>query len=505
MSGRRSISSNALYSLLGWAAPVVVNFLTVPYIVRMLGDDSYGVLMLASAVIGYFSLLDINLTAGSIRYVAEYYVKGDSKNVNEVLSLSLLGYSLIGMIGAILIYFSTDLFLLNWLKIPQNLKSVAGTVFHLSAAGFFLNIIQSYLSSIPKAIHRFDISAKIEAGFGVGLMILTVILLYTGYSLLDVVILRLIFAFLNCMTFFAITKKLILYANFFSPISKDVIRKIASFSGYSFMSKIAATIGGNSDRLIIGAFISSAAVTLYTVPALLVSRLMNISVRLSMVMFPIASELGALGKRADLERIYISMSRHIFFLNITLTTLLCLFSEQMLQLWMGSAFAQKTYVILILISIGMFLDSLTNLPSLVNDGLSFPQVTGAFAMTRAIFGLITLLIGAKLYGLLGVAVSYTISSMIFTAIFMLYVHENTIRISLKTLVREAFMKSTLFVVGIVIAIILLRCFIAPTTVNVVAELVVVIVLFGLFGYRAVLSAEFQANLLIKISALGTRY
>src|SRR5208282_735696 len=140
------IVKNSLYNLIGWMLPIVVNFLTIPYIVRSLGNDSYGVLMLATAVVGYFSLLDINFTAGSIRYVAEYYAKGKHNRVNEILSLSLLGCSIIGVIGAILIYLSTDLFLMDLLKIPENLGGVARTVFHISSIGFFLNLIQNYFS-----------------------------------------------------------------------------------------------------------------------------------------------------------------------------------------------------------------------------------------------------------------------------------------------------------------------------------------------------------------------
>lgn len=489
-----SILKNSVYNLFGWILPLVVSFLTVPYIVRMLGDDGYGVLMLVIAVIGYFSLLDINLTAGSIRYVAEYHAKGDKNSVNEVLSLSLLSYTVIGIIGASLIYFSTDLFLMDWLKIPQDLKGVTRIIFHLAAIGFFLNIIQSYLSSIPKAIHRFDIAAKIEAGFGISLMVLTVALLYMGFSLLGVVILRLIIAFLNCMTLFVVVKKMIPYSRFISSISRAVIHKMASFSGYSFLSKIAGTITGNTDRLIIGTLISSAAVTLYTIPFLLASRLMNISVRLSMVLFPVASELGALGKREDLKEIYISMSRHIFFLNIVITTILCLFSEQILQIWMGNDFAQKTHIILVLIALGIFIDTLTNLPSLVNDGLSFPQVTGGFAFARALFGFLALLIGAIYYGLLGVAAAYTASSLIFGILFLLYVHKKTIKISFWILVKEAYLKSLIFSLFIVSGTLLFRTFLPTSKIAVMAELIFIVALFGVFAYKNVLNGEWKEKI-----------
>lgn len=488
------ILSNSIYNLIGWLLPTIVSFLTIPFIVRMLGNDGYGILMLSTAVIGYFSLMDINLTQGSIKYIAEYHAKGDSSRVNEVLSLSLLIYSVIGVLGAILLYISVDLFLMDMLKIPQKFQETSRTVFHLSALGFFIGLIHNYLISIPKSIHRFDISAKIEAGFGIVLMALTVVLLYLGFNLLGVVILKLAMLFLNCITLFIVVKKTIPYARFISSISRDTTRKMAAFSGYSFLSKIAAAITTNTDRLVIGAIISSSAVTLYTVPFMLVSRLMNISFRLSIIMFPVASEMGSTGQSEELKKIYIVLSRHIFFLNIALTTILCLFSKQILQIWMGNDFAQQTYIILILISLAFFADTLTNLPSLVNDGLNFPKVTGFFAFGRAIFGFIALLIGAVYFGLTGVAAAYLVSSVFMGSVFLLYVHKKTIKISLQLLIRESFLTSSVFSLVVGVLMLLIKPLLPSTKTMIMLELFIITMSFVVFGYKRILNDTLRTKI-----------
>lgn len=488
------ILRNSIYNLLGWLLPVIVNFLTVPFIVRMLGNDSYGVLMLSASVIGYFALMDINLTAGSIRYIAEYHAKNDIRKVNEVISLSFFVYAVLGILGAALLYMSVDLFLMDMLKIPPDIKEVSRKVFHLAALGFFLGLVNNALSAIPKAVHRFDIAAKIEIGFGMVLMALTVLLLYMGFNLLSVVILRLVILFLDCITRFITVKKIIPYARIVSSISRDTVRKIGSFSGYAFLSKIAGSIAANTDRLVIGALISSAAVTLYTVPFMLVSKLMNISYRLSMIMFPVASEMGSTGQSEELKKIYIVLSRHIFFLNIALTTILCLFSKQILQLWMGNDFAQKTYIILILISMAFFADTMTNLPSLVNDGLSFPKVTGFFAFGRAVFGIIALLIGAFFFGLIGVAAAYLVSSVVMGGVFLLYVHKKTIKISFQMLIKESFLKSFVFSIGVVILMFLIKPLLPLSKTMIILELFFVTMSFVVFGYKIILNDALRTKI-----------
>jgi O-antigen/teichoic acid export membrane protein len=460
----------------------------------MLGNDSYGILTLGTAIIGYFSLMDINLTQGSMRYIAEYHAKGDSDKVNEVLSLSLLVYFVLGIVGAVILYVSVDLFLMDMLKIPQKLQVISRTVFHLSAIGFFISFVYNYLNSIPKSIHRFDMVAKIEVGFGIALMVLTVVLLYFGFNLLSVVILRLVMLLLNCITLFIAVKKTIPSSNFLSSISRDTVRKMLTFSGYSFFSKISATIVINSDRLVIGTIISSSAVTLYTVPFMLVSRLMNISVRLSMIMFPIASEMGSLGKREDLVKIYFTISKYIFFLNIALTTILCLFARQILQLWMGNDFAQQTYIILILLSLSFFTETLTNLPSLINDGLNFPQVTGFFAFGRATFGIVALIIGAIAYGLIGVAVAYFVSSVVMGIAFLLYVHKKTIKVSLNLLIKESFLASLVFSLIVGVSMLILKSLLPSSETVIIIELFFVAILFAIFGYTKIFSSELRAKI-----------
>lgn len=492
--GSSRILHNSVYNVAGWLLPVIVNFLTVPYVVRMLGDDSYGILMLFAAVIGYFSIIDINLTAGSMKYVSEYYAKGDYKSLNEVLTLSLLGYAIIGLVGAVFLYASVHWFLMDLLKVPEDLRNVAQTVFQLASIGFALGLVQKYLSSIPQSVHRFDTSAKIEAGFGVALMLLTVLLLYMGFGLLGIVILRVVILFLNLITIYFVVKKLIPFARFNSGISRDTVRKIFAFSGYSFLSKIASTVTSNSDRLVIGSMISSAAVTIYSVPFLLVSRLMSVTHRLSMVLFPVASEMDSLGKREELQKIYIRMNRYIFFLNISIITVLCLFARQILQVWMGNDFAEQSYVILILISLSCFFDTLTQLPSLVNDGFNFPRVTGFFGLTRAIVGVIALITGAFYFGLIGVAAGYFITSLVMGNIFLFYVHKKTIKISFFTVIKEAYLNSFLFILIIVSGILAARSIWMASTASYLTEAASVIILFAFFAYRYVLDENLKSKI-----------
>jgi O-antigen/teichoic acid export membrane protein len=78
-----SLLRNALSNLLGAVIPALVALGTVPLVVRGLGDASYGVYSLVTAIVGYFAVLDINVTAGSVKYIAEFNAGKDYGRISE--------------------------------------------------------------------------------------------------------------------------------------------------------------------------------------------------------------------------------------------------------------------------------------------------------------------------------------------------------------------------------------------------------------------------------------
>ena len=55
---------------------------------------------------------------------------------------------------------------------------------------------------------------------------------------------------------------------------------------------------------------------------------------------------------------------------------------------MNPQFARAGQVVLAVMALSQVIDSLTSLPSLVNDGMGHPRFSGMFALTRAAFGLL---------------------------------------------------------------------------------------------------------------------
>lgn len=429
MTSSPRVLNNALFNLLGGVAPALVTIFTIPYVVHQLGDASYGVLTLVTSIIGYFALLDINVTAGSVKFVAEHHAKQDHARVCQTITFGLWVYLAIGIVGMLGIWALAHVMVTSLFNIPEQLHAISLQALRWAAIGFLVGQLQAYLQSVPQALQRYDVSGRIEAIFGTLVPILTVGLLACGWGLVEVVVLRVAASALHCLSLAWAIRRLLPSFYFASP-EPDVRRGILSFSAFSFLSRIAALSYAHADKLLIGALMGMEQVTYFAVASTLANRVMSLTGRLSGVIFPVASALAATKEMTRLEEIYLQSSRYVFFINGAAVLLLACFSFPILHFWMGARFAEQGALIMAVIALSQLIDSMTNIPSLVNDGLGHPRVSGLFAVTRALIGLGMLYLGVELSGSVGAAWAHFWASALMTALFVFYVHGKTVPVSL---------------------------------------------------------------------------
>ena len=420
---------NGIANLLGGVLPALVTIATTPYVIKTLGDSSYGVLTLITAIIGYFAIIDINVTAGSVKYVAEHHATGNTRLRNQTMTSGFFMYLLIGLVGGALILLFADTLIHRVFLVPEALRAEALAALQLAAFGFVFGQMQIYLGSVPQAIRRFDQSAIVEALFGVLTPFAAVLVLWLGYGLFEVVAVRIVASVLNLLLLAGVIRRLMPDFVFERP-TRQTLGALGRFSGFAYLNRLAVIAYAQGDKLIIGALVSMSALTYYAVPFLLVNRVFSLSYRLSGVMFPVASALAANKKLDDLREVYLYSSRYVFFANCALAVLLTSLAHEILLHWVGPSVAAGGASILVLITLSALIDSLTNAPSLVNDGLGKPEVTGSFSIARAALGIALALLLVNLLGVLGAALAQLITSIVMVSVFVAYVHGRTVPVSL---------------------------------------------------------------------------
>jgi len=445
-----SLIRNAFSNLLGAVIPALVALATVPMVVRGLGDASYGVYSLVTAIVGYFAVIDINVTAGSVKYIAEFNAHQDRDRINETVFFGLSVYSLLGLIGGLALFAGAHFFVTRVFTVPASLEGEAVATLRLAALGFFVGQVQNYLQSIPQSLMRYDIASRIEMLFGTGVPLLTVGVLMLGYGLFEVILVRVVASTINCAVLWRCIRHLMPALAWRRP-GAAIRRELLGFSAYSFLSRFATMSYAYADKLIIGSLVGVTGLAYFTVASTLANRILSLTYRLSGVFFPAASALAARGELERLERLYLKASRYVVFINASVLVLVAVFSYQILYYWMDPKFAQAGQVVLTVMALSQFIDSLTSLPSLVNDGMGHPRFSGMFALARALLGLVVVYAGVAVWGIDGAAWGHLVASVLLTAAFLVAVHGRTVPARLGDLVRRSYLPSVLGVAVVAFA------------------------------------------------------
>ena len=479
------LKRNSAFNLAGGLLPAVAALATVPLIVHGLGADGYGLLVLVTSIVGYFALLDVNITAGSTKYVAEHHARGDAQRVNQTVCFGLLIYLGIGLVGALALFSSAGWLARAVFNVAPAQHALAEAALKVAALGFLFGQLQIYLQSIPQALMRYDVTGRFEAAFGLAVPLGTVALLYAGYGLVAVVWLRVLLSLLNAMLLAASIRRLLPTLAWARP-DRATVRGMGSFSAYAFLSRVASLSYAHGDKLIIGAVVGMKPLAVYAVAATLGNRVLGMMYRVSAVLFPAASALSASGDEARLQSIYLKASRYVVYVNLSALLLIAVFAEPLLRHWMGTEFSVGGAVILQLMALSQFISSLTNLPSLVNDGRGHPKVTGLFAFAHAVLGLGLVYALVLRFQIVGAAWAHLLTGLVMGLAFIIYVHGHTVPVPLTTLLRRGWGVPMLGATAIAALTALLNQFTGDSVRHQAALALLAVGLLVAYGWRFVL-------------------
>ena len=416
-----SFLRNSAFNFMGGLLPAVAVFISIPLLLNRIGGDAYGALVLITSIVGYFGIIDVNATAGSVKYVAQHRAKGEHDDVNRVVSFGLLLYAAIGLLGGVALWWGADLLVTRVFRIDASWREQALLALQVSAFAFLFGQLQQYLQSIPQALGRFDLSGQFDALFGTLAPLSTIAVVLLGGGLVEIVAARLVLSVVHCGVLVGVVRHLLPALKLRRPDRKTT-HKVSAFSAYSYLQRLAAITYGNADKLLISANHSLGALTTYVVPYTLVSRVYALLSRLMQGIFPLASALSALDDMAGLRTRFVYVSRYMLFLNICVCLLLALFAQELLHYWLQTKMDVRAPIVLVIVAYALLADSLSNVPSLVNDGLGRPHITGVAAIVRVALGVAAAWWALSVSGIVALALSQLAVSWFMSVAFLIYVH-----------------------------------------------------------------------------------
>lgn len=403
--GSRLIVSNTAWSFFGQAVPLAVAVFTIPLLIEGMGTGRFGMLMLAWAVVGYFSLFDMGLGRALTQLVAEKLGAGGGEEVPALIWTSLSIMLFISAAGSLAAAAFAPFLVEGVLNIPEELLSESLASFRLLSLSIPVVVVSSGLNGVLEARQMFRQISFIRIFMGAATFLgpLLVLPFYNSLTAVVAVLVAGRVAALACYFLLCLSAIPGLGRPGFMP---GAVRPLLRFGGWMTVSNILSPVMVYMDRFLVGSMISVAAVSYYSTPYEVVTKLWIIPGALLSVLFPAFAQAGARG-RSEVAFLYGRGLKYVFLSMFPVTLIIVGLAFEGMGAWLGAEFASNSAVVLQWLAAGIFLNSLARVPFTLLQGTGRPDITARLHIVELPFYLAALWLLTSRFGITGAAMAWT--------------------------------------------------------------------------------------------------
>jgi O-antigen/teichoic acid export membrane protein len=382
---------------------MAIGLLVLPFNLSHLGAASYGLWMLASGITMYFSVLDLGYQNALIKYVAKYRAQRDPRALNEILSSTFFLFASLAVI-AYLVAIVGALYLDRVFQIDPEQLAVGRAVFLIVSVQFAAGLAFGVFGGVINGFQRYDVNNLVSAVASIAAAIVNVVVLLLGYGLLELVAAttatRVLFYFVYRANAYRVFPGLSIRPSLFRM---DRLREITPFSMHMLVIDWAHKINYSVDVLVVGAFLNTTAVAVWSVAQRLADAAQRLSNQLNDVLFPAVVDSDTAGEQQRLQRILLVGTRLSLATAIAICGTLFLQADKLIEAWVGPDFETSPLILKILaLTVIVRVGSAT--ANTVLKGAGKHRLIAITSVSAAVINLALSLILVRTHGLLGVAI-----------------------------------------------------------------------------------------------------
>lgn len=405
----------SLYNALGLGLPLLFAIFSIPYLLGALGDAQFGVLTLIWALVSYFGLFDLGLGRAMTQLISPLFSNDSEPNrkkageivFNGNLLLSLLG---VGVLVTLLLFCDSITANIEGMSSHSQFKQTIVVVALTMPAIMLTNGLRGILEAnndfaivnlirLPMGIWNFIGPCAVCYFFSSSLFLITVSLALGRWGATFV---HLYFVFR------ALSKKKI-QLKFTTAHTKLLV----SSGGWMAVSNVISSLMGYLDRFIIAFSLTALAVSYYSIPHEMITKLWIIPTAITASIFPTFSNKINIIQREIVFKKAVLLNL-IFILPLCL--FIMIFAKDILTIWIDGEFSTNSYKVLMILSLGMFIGSFASVPYTALQAMGYQKKTALIHCCEFIVFVGAIYFLTVTYGVIGAALAWTIRSVIDTAI-----------------------------------------------------------------------------------------
>ncbi|MCU1272465.1 MAG: hypothetical protein JWN74_3759 [Acidobacteriaceae bacterium] len=439
---------------------VLVGILLSPFILHRLGDAAFGVWVLIFSLTGYYGLFDLGIRSSIVRYVSKFSATESKEEIAKLINTSLFSYSCIGAFCMLLTVVGC-LYLDRLFRIPPEFRSTARWLLLMVGASVALGFPLGVAGGMLEGLQKFYILNWTSIVSTLLRATLIVLVLERGHGLLAVafITISLPLAISIVRTGIAFSILPVRLARHY--IDGAMFRKVAVYGGTTFMIMVAGRLKFKTDEIVIGAFLSAAAITYFNIGARIVDYAAEVVVSLAQIFVPMSSESEATGQVDRLRKIFVLGNRSCAFVIFPIAAILIILGKSVIEVWVGRKYVATSYPVLLIMIIPSTIWLAQGASGRVLFGMAKHGTWAVVTLIEGVCNLILSILLVRPYGIVGDALGTAIPLTCSMVFFMPGHLCRKLGIRLQTYLREAYMLPLLTSAPLVVTLVLLhRWFVA---------------------------------------------
>jgi len=399
------LARNTIWNMTGMGTPLLAALFSIPILVATLGAERFGILTLAWMVIGYFSLFDLGLGRALTKLVAEKLGAGQEQAIPPLVWAAMSLMLVLGLTGTLVVILISPWLTQSALKIPHALQEETLRSFYLLALSIPVVISTAGLRGILEAQQRFGMVNALRIPMGLLTFLGPLLVLPFSRSLVAITAVLVAFRVVAWLAHLLLCFKVMPTLRTNVSIRRQDIRPLLHLGGWMTVTNIVGPLMVYLDRFLIGSLVSMAAVAYYVTPYEVVTKFLLIPGALVAVLFPaFSASLASDQKHA--AGLYQRGMKYTFLVLFPLILVTITFAHEGLGLWLNDEFATNGTKVLQWLAVGVFVNSLAQIPFAFIQGAGRPDVTAKLHLIELPFYMLAIWWLLHTWGIVGAAIAW---------------------------------------------------------------------------------------------------
>lgn len=477
--------AGVLLSYLNLALGSIIPLFYTPIMLGILGQDEYGLYSLSTSVTSYLTLLNLGMGSAIVRYVAKYRAENNIDGIRRLIGLFMALYSCMAVLvcigGGVLSCFAGNLFS-KGLTAPEIAKlKVLIIIMSLNVA---ISLPTSTFSSIATAYERFVFSRTVAICETVAVPVLNLLILYLGQGSIGMAVIALGIQVISAVIFFLYCSKKLNITPTCRQMPTDLLKEIASYCFFIFLSTIVDMLYWSTDKVLIGAILGSAMVAIYNVGGVFTAIMQNLAQAISQVFTPHIMMMATKKDQSpkEISELMVRIGRLQFYIVSFILAGYIVFGQYFINFWAGKGYEAAYYVALLtMVPLAIpLIQSIAYSTMVAQNKHKFRAIIYAII---AVANVVSTYLVLEPFGIIGAAVCTAVAFLLGNGIIMNIYYYKVIQLDIPGFWRNILKIAIVPVVMIVGGLLFVHNVLAPTTILVfLIEVAVFSVIFWVLNW-----------------------